>query len=108
MITYLYIRPHKNDLTEMSITGYKNEQEVYTIGQKAIKNQNWQKVNMSNKVIDTLRLPVNTEIDDIMIIHDSEYSDTIEYNDELASILQNVIEDIIENPKGKKIKEEDI
>jgi hypothetical protein len=107
MITYMYLRPHKKDMTEMTISGYRNEQEVFNVRQKAISPFNWQKVSLSNKIIDTLRIPVNTEIDDIMIVHDSEYSDASEYNDELASMLQTVIEDIIENPK-KKIKEEDI
>ena len=107
MITYMYIRPHKKDMREMTLIGYKHEQEVVNIRVNVFSPNNWQKVIFSNKIIDTLRIPVGAEIDDVMIIHDSEYSDASEYNEQLASMLQTVIEDIIENPK-KKIKEEDI
>jgi hypothetical protein len=113
IVKYLFVRLHNeaenNKYQEITITGYLNENIEYSYKTNATYNKQWIRVNLTNKIIDTLRIPKGTEVDDIMIIHDSEYSGKDDHQEQLTNILQTVIDDLIEDStKGKRIKEEDI
>jgi hypothetical protein len=59
-------------------------------------------------VLDAIKLPKDFDIDDISISHDSEYAEPGEDDGRnLTSILQSVIDDLIEQ-SGNKIKDDDI
>jgi hypothetical protein len=115
VIKQLFMRPHKEPedkfkLVELNINGYLHEHPEFSHKFHInYNNREWTKINLSNKVIDTIRLPVGFEVDDISISHDSEFGDPSEHQDQLTNIIQTVIDELIEeNTKGKRIKEEDI
>lgn len=57
-------------------------------------------------VIDTLKIPVNMEVDDIMLVHNSDFDDSKDNAAQMSDFLQNVIDDLVEQNK-KKIRLDD-
>jgi hypothetical protein len=51
-------------------------------------------------------MPKDFDVDDINITHDSEFSGSEEENSQLSSILQNVIDEIMDQNKKKKHPED--
>jgi len=114
IIKHLYIRPHYTKETkyrtqEMSVVGYKNEQVVFSTKMHLVaNNRDWYKITPSQSIIDTIRLPKDFDVDDISISHDSEYSDNQEDNGQLTSILQTVIDELVEKSNKNQVKDDDL
>jgi hypothetical protein len=106
----MYARPNKSfeDMRHMDMTikGFRADKSVYSQSQMAGNNKMWTKINFPDTVIDTLVIPIGVDIDNIMIIYDSELVDDNGFDNEMNSMLKTVLHNMItENPE---IKENDI
>ena len=108
LIKYFNIRPrilnteYKFRLREMIVNGYRNNQIVFRSNYRMIENnREWTKFVPSQAQIDTIQFPVDFEVDNIHIIHDSDY---LEEGLEQSSFHIDI--DDIRYKNG--IKEEDI
>ena len=63
------------------------------------------KIIPPSKVIDTIKLPKDFDIDDIQIIHDSEFSDDNNSKEDLSNMIQGIIDELL-NKKNKLNKDD--
>jgi hypothetical protein len=106
LIKFVYARPGKASDNmihiDMTFTGYRNEQVVYSQRQIAMNNKMWSRLSFPNTVIDTLRIPVGVEFDNLMIIYDSELVDGNGLENEMDQIIKNVLDNMmVENNRFK-------
>ncbi len=107
----MYARPGKTTDNvvhiDMTISGYRNEKLLYSQRQMAANNKMWSRISFPNTVIDTLKIPVGVEIDNIMIVYDSEL---VEDNNGLDNEMNNIIKTVLDNmiAENAAIKEDDI
>ena len=111
VIKYFYIRPHLKTKEEenlkqidFEIVGYFNETPVYVFKSKIDKSKKWVKklfifyiqvkIHPQQRTITCIKFPKNFEIDDIFISQDTEEGEGTD--GQFSSILQNVIDDIID------------
>jgi hypothetical protein len=117
LIKYFYIRKRPENVPavenkykqyEMSVAGYLKEKKVYEKKVMMPVRKEWTKIQPSQSVIDAIRFPKDFEIDDVQIAHDSEFSDTQEENSQLTTILQTVIDEIMDQNNKRQFKDEDL
>jgi hypothetical protein len=63
------------------------------------------KIIPPEKIIDTLRLPKDYEIDDISISYDSDLNKDKEKSEDVSGMIQTIIDEIIN--KNKKLDKDD-
>jgi hypothetical protein len=63
------------------------------------------KITPPEKIIDTLRLPKDYEIDDISISYDSDLNKDKDKSEDVSGMIQTIIDEIIN--KNKKLDKDD-
>jgi len=116
IIKHVFVRAHqidktgKNNMSQMNFEGYRKDALVYSTKMRfSYMDKEWTKITPTQTVVDSIKFPKDFDIDDLHISHDSDYADNEENNGQITSILQTVIDELIEQSNNKKnIKDEDI